>query len=108
MDNIRVYDAAKELGLTNKEMIEQLETKIGVKVKSHSSTLTLSQFERFKEVIKKPKDAAPKKPKAFIVKKVKSSTDSTKTQVTVEEIKPEENQQQKIKKKKLQKKKRNR
>lgn len=91
MDNIRVYDAAKELGLTNKEMIEQLETKIGVKVKSHSSTLTLSQFERFKEVIKKPKDAAPKKPKAFIVKKVKSSTDSTKTQVTVEEIKPEEN-----------------
>lgn len=91
MDNIRVYDAAKELGLTNKEMIEQLETKIGVKVKSHSSTLTLSQFERFKEVIKKPKNAAPKKPKAFIVKKVKSSTDSTKTQVTVEEIKPEEN-----------------
>ena len=90
MDNIRVYDAAKELGLTNKEMIEQLETKIGVKVKSHSSTLTLSQFERFKEVIKKPKDAAPKKPKAFIVKKVKSPTDSTKTQVTVEEIKPEE------------------
>lgn len=90
MDNIRVYDAAKELGLTNKEMIEQLETKIGVKVKSHSSTLTLSQFERFKEVIKKPKDAAPKKPKAFIVKKVKSSTDSTKTQVTVEEIKPDE------------------
>ena len=90
MDNIRVYDAAKELGLTNKEMIEQLETKIGVKVKSHSSTLTLSQFERFKEVIKKPKDAAPKKPKAFIVKKVKSSTDSTKTQVTVEEIQPEE------------------
>ena len=90
MDNIRVYDAAKELGLTNKEMIEQLETKIGVKVKSHSSTLTLSQFERFKEVIKKPKDAAPKKPKAFIVKKVKSSTDSTKTQVTVEEIKHEE------------------
>ena len=89
MDNIRVYDAAKELGLTNKEMIEQLETKIGVKVKSHSSTLTLSQFERFKEVIKKPKDATPKKPKAFIVKKVKSSTDSTKTQVTVEEIKPE-------------------
>lgn len=90
MNNIRVYDAAKELGLTNKEMIEQLETKIGVKVKSHSSTLTLSQFERFKEVIKKPKDAAPKKPKAFIVKKVKSSTDSTKTQVTVEEIKHEE------------------
>ncbi len=90
MDNIRVYDAAKELGLTNKEMIEQLETKIGVKVKSHSSTLTLSQFERFKEVIKKPTNAAPKKPKAFIVKKVKSTNDNTKTQVTVEEIKPEE------------------
>lgn len=95
MDNIRVYDAAKELGLTNKEMIEQLETKIGVKVKSHSSTLTLSQFERFKETIKKPANTAPKKPKAFIVKKVKTSKDETKQQVTVEEIKPAEKQEEK-------------
>ena len=27
MNNIRVYEAAKELGLSNKEMIEQLEQK---------------------------------------------------------------------------------
>lgn len=87
MDNIRVYDAAKELGLTNKEVIEQLETKIGVKVKSHSSTLTHSQFERFKEAIKKPANATPKKPKAFIVKKVKTSTENEKPRVTVEEKK---------------------
>ncbi len=95
MDNIRVYDAAKELGLTNKEMIEQLETKIGVKVKSHSSTLTISQFERFKETIKKPATTAPKKPKAFIVKKVKTSNDEVKQQVTVEEIKPTEKKEEK-------------
>lgn len=88
MDNIRVYDAAKELGLTNKEMIEQLESKIGVKVKSHSSTLTHSQFERFKETVKKTANTAPKKPKAFIVKKVKNSTNETKQEVSVEEIKP--------------------
>ncbi len=87
MDNIRVYDAAKELGLTNKEMIEQLEAKIGVKVKSHSSTLTHSQFERFKEAVKKPVNAEPKKPKAFIVKKVKPSTENEKPKAVVEEKK---------------------
>lgn len=72
MNNIRVYEAAKELGLTNKEMIEQLERKIGVKVKSHSSTLSMSQFERFKEAVKSPVSSAPKKPKAFIIKKAKA------------------------------------
>ena len=75
MENIRVYEAAKELGLTNKEIIEQLETKIGVKVKSHSSTLTMAQFKRFKDMIQA--NAAPivqKRPKAFIVKKVKTET----------------------------------
>lgn len=72
MNNIRVYEAAKELGLTNKEMIEQLEQKIGVKVKSHSSTITISQYDRFKEAVKTPAADTHKKPKAFIVKKVKS------------------------------------
>ena len=71
MENIRVYEVAKELGLTTKEMIEQLEKKIGVKVKSHSSTLTTIQYKKIKEAMKAPASTAPKKPKAFIVKKAK-------------------------------------
>ena len=89
MNNIRVYEAAKELGLSNKEMIEQLEQKIGVVVKSHSSTLTLSQFEKFKAAIKPATSDAPKKPKAFIVKKAKPKSDAPaqeKPQVVVEKI----------------------
>ena len=91
MENIRVYDAAKELGLTNKEMIEQLELKIGVKVKSHSSTLTMSQFKRFKEMLQTPASTAPKKPKAFIVKKAKPQNPENadqKPSVIVEKIEP--------------------
>lgn len=86
MNNIRVYEAAKELGLTNKEIIEQLEQKIGVKVKSHSSTLTAAQFERFKEAVKTPASDAPKKPKAFIVKKVKPKTDAEEPKTVVEKV----------------------
>ena len=85
MDNIRVYEAAKELGLTNKEMIEQLDAKLGIKVKSHSSTLTATQYEKFKDAIKTPETA--KKPKAFIVKKVKVKQEEPKEEVKQEEIK---------------------
>ena len=78
MENIRVYEVAKELGLTTKEMIEQLEKKIGVKVKSHSSTLTTIQYKKIKEAMKAPASTAPKKPKAFIVKKAKTQPENVK------------------------------
>ena len=109
MENIRVYEAAKELGLTNKEMIEQLEAKIGVKVKSHSSTLTMTQFKRFKEMLQSPSTEAPKKPKAFIVKKakvkkeeepqeekltVKSEIEQPKENIEKKEIKKEEKKEE--------------
>ena len=38
MTKKRVYELAKELGMENKELIARLE-KIGIAVKSHSSTL---------------------------------------------------------------------
>ncbi len=38
MTKKRVYELAKELGLENRELISRLE-KIGIAVKSHSSTL---------------------------------------------------------------------
>ena len=84
MENIRVYEAAKELGLSNKDMIEQLEAKLGIKVKSHSSTITVFQYQKFKETLKSPQSA--KRPKAFVVKKVKTKQEEL---AEKEEIKPE-------------------
>ena len=70
-DTIRVYDLAKELNMANKDVIEQLETKLGIKVKSHSSVISDTQANKFKDLIKNPKPAQEKKPKAFVVKKAK-------------------------------------
>jgi len=70
-DTIRVYDLAKELNLPNKEVIEKLEEKLGVKVKSHSSVISESQAKKLKELLSEPKADVAKKPKAFIVKKSK-------------------------------------
>lgn len=69
-ENQRVYDIAKELGLQNKEVIDKLAA-LGVKVTSHSSALTQSQVKMLKDSLAEPKGDAPKKPKAFIVKKAK-------------------------------------
>ncbi len=71
-ETIRVYDLASELKLSNKEVIELLEKKVQIKVKSHSSTLTAEQVKRFKEVLKEPEQKVSAKPKAFIVKKAKT------------------------------------
>ena len=72
-DTIRVYDLAKELNLTNKELIEKLETEMGVKVKSHSSAITESQANKLRSIVLEPKKEQSKKPKAFIVKKPKAA-----------------------------------
>lgn len=93
VENKRVYEIAKELGVTNKEVIECLDQKLGVKVKSHSSTLTATQVSRLKDALR-PLNAPvmDKKPKAFIVKKVKSPVQE------VEQNKVENEEQKQIKK----------
>ncbi len=73
-DTIRIYDLAKELNLSNKELIEKLETEMGVKVKSHSSAITEVQANRMREIVREPKKEPSKKPKAFIVKKTKPAS----------------------------------
>ncbi|MBS4759197.1 MAG: translation initiation factor IF-2 [Clostridium sp.] len=90
-DTIRVYDLAKELKLTNKEVIEKLDTKLGVKVKSHSSVISESQARKLKELLSEPQVEQTKKPKAFIVKKAKSKTEEPpKEEEKKEEPKPVE------------------
>lgn len=69
LENTRVHEIAKEMGIGNKELIEKLE-KIGISGKSHSSVLTSVQIKKLKESL--VPDVTPvKKPKAFIVKKAK-------------------------------------
>ena len=89
-DTIRVYDLAKELNLSNKDIIEKLDEKLGVKVKSHSSVILASQANKLKELLASPKSDAAKKPKAFIVKKAKPKAEKVPDSVEKEpEIKQE-------------------
>ena len=69
-ENIRVYELAKELGLANKALIEHIE-KIGIKVKSHSSSLTSAQVDQIKKSFAPKQCDEVRKPKAFIIKKSK-------------------------------------
>lgn len=85
-DTIRVYDLAKELNLPNKDVIEMLDKKLGVKVKSHSSAVSELQAKKLKELVKEPKVEQAKKPKAFIVKKAKPKAEEAPKE---EEKKPE-------------------
>ena len=51
-DKIRVYDLAKELNLSNKEVIDLLQKNIGVAVKSHSSSITAQEAQDLKNSLK--------------------------------------------------------
>ena len=86
-ETIRVYDLSNELKLSTKEVIELLDKKLQIKVKSHSSTLTQEQVKRFKEALQAPEQKVTVKPKAFIVKKAKQAP---KEEALPEEAKKEE------------------
>ena len=86
-ETIRVYDLSNELNKPTKEIIELLEKKVQIKVKSHSSTLTPEQVKRFKEALNEPDKKNSAKPKAFIVKKAKPQPKEEETPSAVEEKK---------------------
>ena len=66
MPKKRVYELAKELGLENKELIAHLE-RIGITVKSHSSSLEDDEVERIKE------ELLAKEPKQIVEQRIKST-----------------------------------
>ncbi len=66
MSKKRVYELAKELGLDNKELISRLE-KIGVIVKSHSSTLEEADLERIQKELLAPE------PREVVEQRIKST-----------------------------------
>lgn len=70
-ETIRINELAKELNLTNKDLLDKL-AKISIVGKTHSSTLTPEQVKKLKDFIAGgEKISKPSKPKAFIVKKSK-------------------------------------
>ena len=76
IENKRVYELAKEYEMSNKDFIEYLEQKLDIKVKSHSSNLLPAQIEKIKASFSKNKtNESAKKPKAFIIKKVKPTAE---------------------------------
>jgi len=84
MTKKRVYELAKELGLENKELIARLE-KIGIAVKSHSSTLEDSDLERIQAELLSPE------PRELVEQRIKSTVIRRRAVRTpVEEAKPEE------------------
>lgn len=77
VENKRVYELAKEYSMSNKDFIEYLNTKLDIKVKSHSSALLPGQVEKIKKAMEnKDEKEESKKPKAFIIKKAKNSTET--------------------------------
>ena len=99
MDNIRVSELAKELGLTSKEVIEKF-AQISINVKSHSNTVTPLQVTKLKDFIAGGSKLPSKKPKAFIVKKAKVKKEEETQQEsknTAKEEKPVEMKQVKSK-----------
>lgn len=85
LENIRINELAKELNLTNKEVLDSCE-KLGIHGKTHSSTITSDQVQRIKDFIEGGSKIEVKKPKAFIVKKVRTEQPA--------EVKPEENKEE--------------
>jgi len=79
-DTIRINELAKEMGLTSKEVLEKF-AQISITGKTHSSTVTVDQVKKLKDFIESGGVKEPKKPKAFVVKKSKT------TQTAVEEVK---------------------
>lgn len=86
-DTIRINELAKELKLSSREVIDKL-AQISITGKTHSSTLTVDQVRRLKDFINAGSVKEVKKPKAFIVKKAK--TTENETPVEKEETTPEE------------------
>ena len=84
MSKKRVYELAKDLGLENRELISRLE-KIGIAVKSHSSTLEDGDLERIQAELLAPEA------REVVEKRIKSTVIRRRSvRMPVEESKPEE------------------
>ncbi len=83
-ERVRIYDIARKLRLPNKDVMTALSKNLGVKVKSHSSTITQEEADKVTAILKKTDAAPAKKPqKPEIKPEVKAE------QKPVQQTKPE-------------------
>ena len=66
----RINEIAKELSMTSKELLEKLGA-LGIKGKTHSSTLTPDQEKRLVEFVKGGSTLPAKSPKLLLLKRQK-------------------------------------
>ncbi|SNR88739.1 translation initiation factor IF-2 [Desulfurobacterium atlanticum] len=84
MAKTRVYQLAKELGMSSKELIEKLKNELDIQVKNAQSGLDEKQVMLVKEFIKPPERKIEKKPektKKEEIKKEEVKTEKPQTQV---------------------------
>ncbi len=90
MSKKRVYELARELGLDNKELISRLE-KLGIAVKSHSSTLEESDIQKIQQELLsgEPREMVEQRIKSTIIRRraVRQPVEDVKIEI-VEEIAP--------------------
>ena len=55
MANVRVYDLSKELGVSNKEVIDAAKH-VGISIRSHSSSISEEEARRIKDKIRTSKN----------------------------------------------------
>lgn len=94
LDNIRVNELAKELNLSNKEILDKF-AQLSITGKTHSSTVTADQRKKLEDFIASGGKTEVKKPKAFIVKKAKVEPKEEVPTVEAQEEKQFENQPEK-------------
>ena len=54
-EKVRIYDIAKDLKISNKEVMDILDSQLGIKVKSHSSSIDKTDADKLYTIIKSPK-----------------------------------------------------
>ncbi len=72
---MRVHELAKELGITAKELMENVKDRLEIVLKSHSATVSQGNIDKIRGLYDKHSEKKSK-PKAFIVKKVKTEKPS--------------------------------
>jgi len=93
MSKTRVYELAKELGIENRELIARLE-KLGIAVKSHSSTLDDADVERVRRELSlgEPSEIVEQRIKTTVIRRraVRHPAEVEEKKVEPAEVKPPE------------------
>jgi translation initiation factor IF-2 len=93
-NNIRIYELSKELGKSNKEIINEAE-QLGIKAKSHSSSVTPQEADFIKESFKEIESGGAAEEKPVPKKEVKQKDEKEPVPQPAE--KPSEKKEEKIK-----------